>query len=220
MPLDGNPERQFYYKHSFMGKSAPLDFGPEELQALEKLEEYEERGNAFRLLREAANSPLFYSRFSMLVAALEAIAGEKIGDRGPERNREYIRDVILKDTKLERQLFKMRTGIRNQILHGQWIDENEHGGKDYIGKIYDAIRRYFRDNYNIVLEMDVVDPMRNPHENFLGWRQWLKPKSEEVVIDIKELWDMSVIDYENPKSVVGQGLNDLYIFLVEPPKGL
>lgn len=189
-PNDSNAEKQFFYHFSNERKATGLWFSQNEQDALNKLEEYPVRGNAFRLIREATNAPWFYTRFSMLAAALEAIAGER-GMNNAVRNKEYIQDVILRDGELEKNIFAFGDGLRNQVLHGKWIDEELHGGKSYIAEIHSSIRNYFREHHGVSLNEKIVNPMRNPNENFNVWHGWLKPKAPNYEIDLREIWSLS-----------------------------
>jgi hypothetical protein len=53
---------EFFLQFSKDRGPVPLHFGTEELESLEALESYAEKGDAFRYLREAINSPDFYAR--------------------------------------------------------------------------------------------------------------------------------------------------------------
>ncbi len=220
LPQENNPDRAFFFNFSFERGSSPLGFGLEQQAALARLEIYEERGNAFRLLREACNSPWFYTRFSMLVAALEALAGEVNTDRGPIRNTEYIRDVILKDEVLNDQIFKFRNGVRNQVLHGRKFEDSGADGGNIVDAIYDAIRRYFREEHDVHLEENVIRPMRNPTENFHGWRHWLKPRSPNTKIELKPIWELAKADHEPQPDGRDERFYDLFTSLPNPPAGL
>tara|TARA_R110001606_G_scaffold396439_1_gene570557 strand:- start:973 stop:1908 length:936 start_codon:yes stop_codon:yes gene_type:complete len=217
-PRNENPQNLFFYCHTSNRKATGLGFGKTEQEALVKLEEYEVRGNAFRLLREAINAPWFYTRFSMLVAALEAMAGEnEFGDK-IVRNKKYIRDVILKDVALEKDIFTFQDGLRNQVLHGKWIDENRHANKDYISMIFLAIKKYFASHHDVTLNDKIINPMRNPSENFEIWRGWLKPMDTSEKLELREIWELSKRFFRHRQDENASEFTQKFEILIEPPK--
>ena len=171
------PDRpEFFLRLSRDRGHVPLHFGDQELESLEALEEYEEKGDAFRYLREAINSPDYYARFAMLVSSLEGIAGEKKKD---VTNRDYIKNTILKDETLYNNIFLRGNGIRNQLLHGKKIDLQLHGGVNYVDIIYKKIVDYFNNNHGANIKTNVINAPRNILLNYEIWRGWLTPLSEE-----------------------------------------
>jgi len=217
---DNNPSMTFFFYHSSESGAVPLAFDDDERAALEALSSYEEKGNVFRLLREATNAPWFYPRFTMLVAALEAMAGEVLtaDGKGKITNREYIKDVILRDENLTNKIFRYRDGLRNQILHGRPIDEKAHAGVDYIGKIYGAILRYFHDLHGVKINTSVVHPMRTPTENFMTWRGWLAPKRQDIEINLREIWKMSKSQFEHKEQHGEQHFDEIFDILTDNPE--
>jgi hypothetical protein len=77
LKLNENEDRVLFAYYSKERRGVPLHFSAKEQEALAELEKYEEKGDVFRLLRESTNATRFYTRFVMLVAALEAMAGER-----------------------------------------------------------------------------------------------------------------------------------------------
>ena len=151
----------------------------------------------------------------MLASALEAIAGEGEHNRGLVRNKDYIRDVILKDPEVERLIFKPREGVRNRIFHGRKFDDFEEDDSDIVARIFAAIKRYFREEHGIDLKDDIVRPMRTPSENFHGWRQWLKPNSVETDISLKPIWELAKSDLEPQGGSASERFYDLFASLPE-----
>lgn len=188
LKLNNNEHSQLAFRYTDERPVVPLNFGREEKASLEALEGYRERGKPFRLLREATIASSFYTRFVMLVAALEAIAGEVVDKkRGFKRkDGDYIRDEILKDAELYAGIFEPGTGIRNQLLHGAKVDltSDRHAAIDYIDNIHKAILRYFREKHGINISQDIVEPLRNPTGNYRVWEGWLQPKDNSVALDL------------------------------------
>ncbi|MGJ3260730.1 MAG: hypothetical protein ACFE0S_14120 [Rhodospirillales bacterium] len=218
LPLQENQEQEFFYSYSSERGATGLHFNDDEAAALKNLEGYQPGGNVFRLLREATNSPWFYTRFSMLAASLEAIAGST--SRPLEMSvREFIAQSILKDAALTNDIFKYRDGLRNQVLHGSRIDETRHGGIDYIRKIHDCIKRYFQETHGITLNDRVKNPMRHPSENYVNWCGWVKPVASSYEVDLRELWKLSKRIFRSEPGDDENALpfNDVFQFLIETP---
>ena len=219
LKINDNPSRTFFTCFITERNAVPLDFGEKERMALENLDAYEEKGDVFRLLREATNSPWFYTRFIMLVAALEAIAGEEIDRKGKKvTNHEYICDVILRDANLKDRIFKYEEGLRNQILHGHKIDTKEHANIDYIREIYRSILRYFQEQHNVVIRPDVMHPMRTPTENFSTWSGWLCPRNADEKIELRRVWELLKADFKLARTAEEERLDDVFITVLEPPE--
>jgi hypothetical protein len=183
-----NPTRVFFFQCAEETVGVRLSFDEGEIKSLTQLESYKEKGDVFRYLREAANASSYYTRLVMLISALEAIAGEKTGKKGHKQtDKAYIRDHILKDTKLHDKIFKYGDGIRNRLLHGGKIDLGaaEHRDIDYVDSIYRAIVRYFNENHGTEINTRVVRPLRTPYSNFTVDRAWLKPRQKGYVFDLK-----------------------------------
>lgn len=172
---------EFFLQFSRDRGHVPLHFGAEELASLEALERYEEKGDVFRYLREAINSPDFYARFAMLASSLEGIAGEK-KERQTDYN--YIKNIILKDEELHEKIFRGNDGIRNQLLHGKKIDVELHGGTPYVNIVYNKIIDYFNENHGTKIKTNVKNPPRTIGLNYEIWHGWLTPFSEENQIEI------------------------------------
>ena len=153
-----NGDSRFFWRYSRRYGPVPLHFDSEEVRSLEALGKYDERGDLFLYLHEAVNATSFYTMLTMLVSALEAVAG---GMDAPKNEvREYIADNILKDAELCDKLFKYRTGIRNQILHGGFVDLEQHGETNYSTIVYDAIIDYFNQNYGLEIDKGAANRPR------------------------------------------------------------
>lgn len=170
---------RFLYRFSKNRGAVPLHFNEEEIASLERLEGYEETGDVFRYLREATNSPAFYTRLVMLVSALEAMAGELRENGFRDVDREYIAEEILGDKELCDRLFGMGQGIRNQILHGGFVDPDIHGEVNYNGKIFEAIIDYFNERHGAQIDKTAVGRPRTISGNYKTWVHWCQWVSQE-----------------------------------------
>ena len=92
---NGNTSHIFFFRYTNERRGVPLHFGEEEISSLTALEQYEQRGDVFRYLREAINASTFYTRLAMLLAVLEAIAGQTETDGRMHTKKEYRRNEIL-----------------------------------------------------------------------------------------------------------------------------
>ena len=130
---------RFFGRYSKNIDSAPLSFGEEQVKSLRSLVNFSPPGSAFPYLRESINTTTFYTSLAMLCSALEGLAGEV---RDNKTNYAYIKDEILQDPTLFERLFKHGSGIRNQALHGKYIDDDFHSNRDYDEEIYERIVDY------------------------------------------------------------------------------
>lgn len=182
--MNQNEERILFVRYTKERVGTPLVFGQEEQTALAALENYHEKGDVFRLLRESTNASFFYTRLAMLVAALEAMAGERTNTPAKFKmtDKDYIRTQILKDDGLYNAVFGYGTGIRNVILHGMKLapEDGENKDRNYIGELYKAILGYFRETHGVEINTCVVSPQRTPTENYDLWSGWLKPKTTDI----------------------------------------
>ena len=162
----------FYFRHAREVPPVPLHFDEHSVKSLRSLESFDEKGDVFRMLREAANASTFYTRFAMLTSTLEAIAGQRTVGRKIETDKEAIKQ-ILQDDKLYEDLFGYGSGVRNQLLHGTKVTLTP--GRPYVEDIYRAIVRFFN-TQGAGLNERVVDPMRHFFNNYEERRGWLKMK--------------------------------------------
>ena len=154
----GNDDRVLFFRWARQARGVPLAFGEEEMSSLVALDKYQKRGEVFDRMREAINSTTFSGRFPMLASALEAIAGQKTLPKGRlTTDRDYIANEVLQDEELCRSIFGYGGGIRNQLLHGIEINLDQHGGVDYVTRIYDSIVRYFNQKHGTQIETHVKE---------------------------------------------------------------
>ncbi len=182
---------EFFLRVSRVQKPVSLNFLDDQRESLKALATFqEEQGPPFRYLREAINTTSFYPRLAMLVAALEAIAGE--GKDG-KTDREYIRNEVLKDSELCDRIFKYGDGIRNQVLHGKKIDQDLHGDIEYTDEIYRKIVRYFNAKHGTKINTRA----RNTPRSFGDYRfydHWYQPNTstKDVAIELASFCDREV----------------------------
>ena len=184
------PDRpEFFLRHSKERRPVPLHFGPDELESVQALEKYAQRGDAFRPLREAINTSGFATRLVMLTSALEGIAGEI--EKG-KTDREYIETKILEDKELCNNIFQYTDGIRNQLLHGKKIDTALHGDTPYPEIIYQKIVEYFNKYHDTKINTDVKGAPRNIGGNYGVWSGWLKLRNDDAEVDFAQMCELDL----------------------------
>lgn len=183
-----NDRDEVFFRYAQERAPVPLHFNKDEIKSLENLESYT-KNKVFTYLRESTNAGSFYTRFAMLVAALEAMAGEIETESTRTTDKKYIADKILLDTDLCNKIFEYGSGIRNQMLHGREIDLQIHGDIKYNEKIYESIIKYFNENYNLKVDTKIVNPQRTFPGTYHTWRGWLKRKQKLKPICLELLQD-------------------------------
>ena len=178
---------RFFYRHSSKRGPVPLHFGGEEIESLAALEGYEETGDVFRYLREATNATTFYTMLVMLVSALEGMAGEAPKNGYRRVDHQYIADVILRDEELCGRLFRGGRGIRNQILHGGFVDDHLHGATNYNQTVYDAIIDYFNEHHGAKIDKNAKARPRTIIGNYDLWSGWCRWVSREIDFSLELL---------------------------------
>ncbi|MBC8285838.1 MAG: hypothetical protein H8E42_00035 [Nitrospinae bacterium] len=174
---------EFFLQFSKERGPVPLQFGEDELESIRALEQYEKKGDAFRYMREAINTPDFHARLAMLASALEGIAGET---RPGSTNHKYIKNEILNDAPLHEKIFAGQEGIRNQLLHGKTIDDDEHGSTPYCEIMYGKIINYFNSKHGTKINTDVIGAPRTIGRSYNVWRGWLKPRLDSSDVDLAQ----------------------------------
>lgn len=167
---------RFYWRWARRQEPAPLHFQEGEIRSLRALDAYREKGDVFRCLREAAQATSFYTMNAMLCAALEAIAGPLASRHGPRTDRKYIANEILEDRQLCDRLFKHEDGIRNQNLHGKFVDTEMHGSTNYNEIVYDSVVSYFNKKHGTEISDNAVNRPRTragSYRRSLGFCKWV-----------------------------------------------
>lgn len=181
-----NDER-FFWQYTTKMEPVPLHFNENEIRSLTILNQYVESGDVFRCLREATNATSFYTMFVMLVSALEAIAGTTNEKGSRVINKNVIADEILKDKELTDKLFKFGEGIRNQILHGGFVDHDMHGGTNYNKIIYNSIIDYFNECHGSEIDKGPVGRPRTIIGSCGVWRGWCEWVKEDEALSLEVL---------------------------------
>lgn len=180
-------DNRFFWRYAKKRGPVPLHFNGDEVRSLATLDQFEEKGDVFRYLREAINATSFYTMLVMLVSALEAMAGTT--DEKGRRNidREYIAVQILKDKALCDRLFKYGEGLRNQILHGGFVDYHMHGGTNYNSIILDAIIDYFNDCHGLKINKTAKSRPRTIAGIYNFWSHWCEWVKDDTQISLQLL---------------------------------
>jgi hypothetical protein len=145
-------------------------------------------------ITEAANATTFYSRLTMLLSAVEAFAGEINIGKTVVTNHEAIKAML--GNELHEKLYKYGTGLRNKLLHGNFGAHHLFDGLS--DQVYNKIRTYLRESFDVQMNEDVVDPQRNFHENFQSASMFMK-FNDPPNLDLKEI--EIAVDDDNPERV-------------------
>lgn len=180
-------DNRFFWRYAKKRGTVSLHFSGDEVQSLAALDQYEEKGDVFRYLREATNATSFYTMHVMLVSALEAMAGTTDETGRRKANREYIANKILKDKQLCDRLFKYKEGIRNQILHGGFVDHGMHGGTNYNSIVYNAIINHFNDCYGLKIRETAKGVPRTITGSYDVWWHWCEWVKDDTRISLQLL---------------------------------
>ncbi len=213
--INDNERRQLFFRYSEERPVTPLMFMDEEKNALEALEAYKDKGDVFRYLREATNATTFYTRWMMLISALEAMAGERVDLKGRRKQTKttYIENEILKAKDLYEKLYGYGTGLRHKLMHGGKVDltSDEHKDRNYVAEIYEAILRYFRESHGAVISTEVVGPQRTRLGNYRSWAGWIEPRKSDVPLDLLSLHE--AFKNTNDGGVEGSDANFIKLFV-------
>lgn len=182
----------FYFRHTREVQPVHLAFDQDSIESLIALETFTERGDVFRMLREAANASTFYTRFAMLTSALEAVAGQLTVGTRIATDKAVIKD-LLGDERLFHDLFGYGTGIRNQLLHGAKL--SLYWGRDYVGLMYRALVRFFNRECKAKINETTVEPMRHFFGNYEAAGMWLKMRGGQLMPSLQDL----VNDFDKDK---------------------
>ncbi|MCD6226723.1 MAG: hypothetical protein J7J93_02935 [Candidatus Aenigmarchaeota archaeon] len=183
---NNNPENKFLLRYTKSVKGVPLYFVKKQIDSLKNLENYNKEF-VFKYINESTRAGTYYTRLAMLVIALESIAGEERDNRGNlHTDKSYIKNEILKDENLYREIFNYETGIRNKLFHGKEVEFNE----DYATKIYQRIVEYFNSNYGTKIDTKVTYPQRIFFGNYSDRFIWLKPKTNDLQLDFRSILKM------------------------------
>lgn len=191
-------DSRFFWRCSKKRAPVPLQFNGEEVNSLRKSYDHEHNGDVFRYLTEAVNATSFYTMLVMLTSALESIAGSVTNERGFRRvDKNYIAENILKDSNLCSRIFGHGAGIRNQILHGGFVDEKMHGGTDYNSIIYKAIINFFNEKHGFEISTEAVGTPRTVTGNYGIWMHWCEWLKTDEDISLELLHEKFEVDDSN-----------------------
>lgn len=175
-----------------------LSFEEQERASLSALATYDPDGDVFRCLREATNATSFDTRLTMLVAAMEAIAGRTKPNGKREVDKDIIADTILRDKDLFKRLDKYGSGIRNQILHGAVVDMDLHGDTKYNEEVGDKIIAYFNEHLGTAIDTEASGRPRSYVPSFTttgGWFRWSTKLAKPQLPNLNAIFSGGDYDY-------------------------
>lgn len=191
--LTNNPEKIVYIYFVRSVEHTGLNFDEDEVTQLTKLAAVPNQ-QAFMYIAEAANATTFYSRLTMLLSAVEAFAGEVRKGKSVMTNHAAIKGIL--GGELHEKLYKYGTGLRNKLLHGNFEAHYLFDGLS--DQVYNKIRTYLRENFDVQMSEDVIDPQRNFHENFM-YTSMFMGFNDPPNLDLKEI--EIAVDDDKPEHV-------------------
>lgn len=174
--LTNNSEKIVYIYYAKEVSHTGLHFDEEEILALEICDKIPESMGPF-FLQEAANATTFFSRLQMLLAAVEAFAGEEKSSKVKRTDKENIIKILGKE--LYEKLYTYGTGLRHKLMHGSVRREDMFDG--LTEEVYNKIRTYLKSEYGLVLNEEVVHPQRNFYGNHIF------TATSEIIRDLNSL---------------------------------
>lgn len=136
----------------------PLDFMPEQKQALDRLlTNTDISDNFFYYWKDAVNTTSYTAKLLLMFGAIDCLA--KNDDRKKTR-------IDILGEELAEEIFAQKTGLRNRLSHGEYLEGSDN--KDYVDLVHKAILKYF--NAYIfqreLLTIDVTTPQRGLYGNY------------------------------------------------------
>ncbi|MCL4366704.1 hypothetical protein M1563_00850 [Patescibacteria group bacterium] len=186
-----NPENIIYIYYVKGVSHTGLHFDTQEIEQLPKFQSIPNKNGLFYIM-EAANSMTAITRLTMLLGAAEGFAGE-IRANGRVRTDQNALKAIL-GNELYDKLYLYGTGLRHKLIHGNIQNQQLYNG--LAEAVYIKITEYLKNNFDIQLEQNVVNPQRNFYGNFLSAGAFEKVKDESL-LDLKMVED--AFDDDNPK---------------------
>lgn len=203
-----NPEKIVYIYFVRSVSHTGLHFDEEEIAQLPKLLSVSNQ-KAFLYISEAANATTFYTRLTMLIAAVEAFAGEITKGGKIMTNQEEIKKILGKE--LFDKLYQYGKGLRHKLLHGNLGAHHLFDG--LTDEIYNKIRTYLRKSFDVQISENVVQPQRNFYGNFECAKMFMKFINEPV-LDLKEIEE--AIDDDKPSHFEKE--RKIFTYCGESPK--
>lgn len=186
-----NPEKFIYIYYVRDVGHTGLHFDTEEIGQLSKFDFIPNKKGLFFIM-EAANASTFYTRLSMLLAAAEGFAGEIKANNQIRTDKVALQEIL--GSELYKKLYDYGTGLRNKLFHGNI--EAHHLFDGLTDQVYDKLRQYLKNKFNIQLDENVVQPQRNFYGNFQYMSTYEKI-NDELSLDLELI--ESALDDNNPK---------------------
>ena len=174
----------FFGSYTETREPVPLHFNKEEVNALRSLENYNGNKEFFTRMMDANQSPSFRPKVAMLAAALEALAGHTQKSGRLAVNKDFLINKVLKEEDLYDALFKHKSGIRNNIVHGDPLTKSFHGESGFDEIIYENIIDYFNEAINAGISKNALGRPRQKYGNFDIWHGYAQLRKGVEDIDI------------------------------------
>jgi hypothetical protein len=137
----------------------------------------------FSLWNDAVNTTGYTAKILLMASAVEALV------KKPNNSKDFdLRKRILGET-LDAKLFAQRTGLRQRLSHGEYLEDPLDGDTNYVNEIHKRIIVYFNTEIfkESLLSEDVVDPQRNFTGNVSVGRFYLKSTTPGASLDLRSV---------------------------------
>lgn len=184
--LNNNPEKIFILHDIRDRVPVWLYFTEKELKDFKIIEKELIDNPCFMYLQASNNTLWYHAKLSLLCSALEALAGKEEKESKEWIYTTYNKDImkiILWDNYYNKIFGK--NWLRHKIQHWDFI--NDFYWENYIEIIYKKILEYFNNRFSLNFDTNIISPQRHFYWNLEYVNLFLKPKSQEQKIDLKEI---------------------------------
>lgn len=172
---DNNPERRIFIHYVRPVSPTGLHFNDKEIAQLQKFDNLPNKGG-LSFIMDAANAKTYYTRLTMLIIAIEGLAGEISAGKTVKTNHDITKRIL--GMELWNKLYSYGSGLRNKLFHGNIIDHSRFEGLG--DEIYQKILAYLKEDFEIEVEENVVHPQRSFDGNFEETSMFMGFKSEPI----------------------------------------
>lgn len=199
-----NPEKIIYVYYVRDVGHTGLHFDNDEIDQLPKFDKITNK-EGLMYIAEAANASTFYTRLSMLLAGAEGLAGEITTVGRVETNKDELKEILGVDLYVK--LYGYGKGLRHKLFHGNVKTHQLFDGLTEV--IYNKLRKYLKNKYDIQLEESVVHPQRNFNGNYEFAATWKRLRDKKY-LDLRLI--EQPFDEKNPeRHAMEQLLFDDYV---------
>jgi len=168
-------------------KSVGLMFMENEKQALDELltsagvpDEF------FYYWNDMVNTLGYSAKLLLMFSALEALAKKR--DKTKFKKPIDLYSHILGQS-LSNKIFTQRTGLRNRLVHGEYLSPKQDGKKNYLDLVYKKVISFFNKKIfsKPLLSENIVNPQRHFYGGKSEWFHFIKRVDNSINFELKSL---------------------------------